>query len=193
MIPASMVSSPVAVIRTRKLLLPLFTVPPITCSPGPFFTGLDSPVNMDSLSSLSPSKISPSAGTFAPGRISTISPGRSAARGTSSTVPSSRTRSAVAGNNFTNSSNARDACRTLRISIQCPNSMTSINVTSSQKKLPASGRKSAARLYTNATLIASEMRVIMPGRRWRTSGRAICKKGTPPYKKIIVAKIGDTH
>ena len=38
----------------------------------------------------------------------------------------------VSGNNFANSSKEPEACRTLRISIQCPRSMTSIKVTSSQ-------------------------------------------------------------
>ena len=38
--------------------------------------------------------------------------------------------------------------------------------------------------------MASEMSVIMPGWRLRSSGTAICRKGTPPYRKTTTAKTG---
>ncbi len=135
--PASAVSSPVAVTRTRRLPSPLI-VPPMTSAPGSLPTGFDSPVSMASFTSERPSSTTPSAGTLAPGRTSTRSPGRSSSTGTSSMVPSSRTRSAMSGISFASSFNAPDACRTLRISIQWPSSMMSISVAISQKK-PVSG------------------------------------------------------
>ena len=44
---------------------------------------------------------------------------------------------------------------------------------------------SVSRLYT---VMASEISSIMPGLRLRTSGTAICRKGSPPYRKITTAK-----
>ncbi len=148
MIPASVVSSPVALIRTRRLPSP-FTLPPITSSPGSFETGVDSPVIIDSLTFESPASTTPSAGTLAPGRTSTRSPSSSSVAGTSSISPgcsrssarspSSTIRSAVSGMSFASSSSALEARRTLRISIQWPSSMTSMSVTSSQKNADSVG------------------------------------------------------
>ena len=74
--PASAVSSPTAVTRTR-IAESVATVPAVTLSPSPLATGFDSPVIIDSSSSARPATISPSAGTRAPGRTSTTSPTRS--------------------------------------------------------------------------------------------------------------------
>ena len=51
--PESAVCSPIAVTRTRRLP-PLATVPAITVAPGPFGTGFDSPVIIDSSTSAAP-------------------------------------------------------------------------------------------------------------------------------------------
>src|SRR3546814_1248321 len=53
----------VAVYRKLPLLL---MVAPITASPGPFLTGIDSPVNIDSSTWELPSMISPSTGILSP-------------------------------------------------------------------------------------------------------------------------------
>jgi hypothetical protein len=42
-------------------------------------------------------------------------------------------------------------------------------------------------------VIASEIKVIMPGSRLRTSGTAIERKGTPPTKKTSSDRPGATH
>ena len=59
-------------------------------SPALLATGSDSPVSMASLTAVSPSTTSPSAGTFSPGLTRTRSPGSSSSRGTSITAPSAR-------------------------------------------------------------------------------------------------------
>ncbi len=41
-----------------------------------------------------------------------------------------------------------------------------------------------------ATEIASEMSVIIPGLRFCSSGRAICRKGSPPYRNMRTEKNG---
>ena len=83
--PASAVSSPTASTRTR-MAESVDTVPATTRSPTSLATGLDSPVIIDSSSSAEPSTISPSAGTRAPERTSTTSPGRRSSIATDSTV-----------------------------------------------------------------------------------------------------------
>ena len=118
MIPASAVCSPVAVTRTRRLPSPLI-VPAMTFAPNSFFTGRDSPVIIDSLTSDSPRyPTAPLAGTLAPGRISTTSPSRNWLAGTSSVDPSGCSRSAVSGISLASASTRPEACRTLRISSQ---------------------------------------------------------------------------
>jgi len=104
----------------------------MTPSPGRFSTGFDSPVSIASLTLVAPSITTPSTGTFSPGRTRTRSPGVSRSTGTSS-VPPSLTRCASDGMTLTSSSSALDAPRTERISTQCPRSMISIKVASSQK------------------------------------------------------------
>ena len=37
------------------------------------------------------------------------------------------------------------------------------------------------------------MSVIIPGWRLRSSGTAICRKGTPPYRKTTTEKTGSIH
>src|SRR5213593_4269458 len=79
MMPASAVLSPIRVISTRSEPDP-FTVPAITVAPTGFGTGRDSPVIIDSFTSLEPSRTTPSAGMPAPGRTSTRSPSESGNR-----------------------------------------------------------------------------------------------------------------
>ncbi len=109
--------------------------PPTTSSLSPLSTGRASPVSSDSFSALSPSTIAPSAGTFSPGLMRMRSPGRSSATTTSLVEPSSAMRWASSGMSAASSSSARDAPMTERISIQCPSSMMSMSVASSQKKV----------------------------------------------------------
>ena len=61
--PESLVFSPVPVTSTRRDPSPLI-VAAITSSPSRFITGLDSPVIIASLMSLSPLRTTPSAGTL---------------------------------------------------------------------------------------------------------------------------------
>ena len=55
-------------------MLPELTVPPLTSSPGPFFTGLDSPVKLLSSTVDVPSAITPSHGILSPLFTATIAP-----------------------------------------------------------------------------------------------------------------------
>ena len=73
------------------------TVPPMTRSPGPFSTGIGSPVIIDSSTALVPSSTTPSTGTFSPGRTRSRSPTWTSSSGTSSSRPSARSRRAVFG------------------------------------------------------------------------------------------------
>ena len=52
-----------------------FTVPAHTVAPGPFSSGMDSPVTMDWSSVVVPSTILPSSGTRSPGAMRTCAPG----------------------------------------------------------------------------------------------------------------------
>ena len=75
--PASAVSSPVAVTSTRRPES-VATVPAVTRSPAVRGTVRDSPVTIDSSISARPSTMTPSAGTLPPGRTTTTSPSRRA-------------------------------------------------------------------------------------------------------------------
>ena len=163
MIPARAVCSPVPVTSTR--IDPVaFTVPAITLSPGFLSTGRDSPVIIASFTALLPSRTTPSAGMLAPGRTRTVSPCLSSLTGTSS-IFSPVTRVAVSGTSFANSPSAPCACMIDRISIQWPRIMMVMSVASShQRSIPGTPRVTAT-LNVNATVMASEMSVIIPGRR----------------------------
>ena len=93
---ASSVSRPVRSARITKLPV-VFCVAPVTRAPGPFSTGIGSPVIVDSSTLLRPSSTTPSAGTFSPGRTRSRSPGTTAASGTSASEPSAARRRAVFG------------------------------------------------------------------------------------------------
>ena len=104
MMPASAVFSPVPVTSTRREPEP-FTVPAMTWASRVLATGRDSPVIIDSLTSLVPSRTVPSAGMLAPGRTSIRSPTRKSEAGTSSgRSPTSRV--AVSGMSLASSFSA---------------------------------------------------------------------------------------
>ena len=93
---ARSVSRPTFSARMTKPPVPL-RVAPVTRAPGPFSTGIGSPVTIDSSTALVPSRTTPSTGTFSPGRTRRRSPGRTSSRGTSASLPSSASRRAVFG------------------------------------------------------------------------------------------------
>ena len=86
-------SLPTLVARNRKAPV-LLMVAPITVSPGPLVTGIDSPVTMDSSTDDRPLTTSPSTGTFSPGPTATMSPAMTSSTGMSASTPS-RTMRAV--------------------------------------------------------------------------------------------------
>ena len=178
MIPDRAVCSPTAVTRTRRLP-PAATVPATTCSPGCLATGRDSPVIIDSSTSAAPSVTVPSAGTRVPGRTRTTSPTASDASGTTS-VPVNVTRSAASGSSWASAESAPCACMIERISIQCPRLMTVMRVESSHQTSTSKMPSVAAHDAAKATTIASEMSVIIPGCRFRSSSRAPFRNTRPP-------------
>ena len=180
--PASAVLSPVAVTSMRSAPAPLI-VPAMTLAPTLFSTGRDSPVIIDSLISLCPSRTTPSAGTLSPGRTSSRSPSRSAAAGTSSVAPLDMTRVAMSGSSLASSFKAPCAWPIERISNQCPSSMiVTSDASSSHSGMPGKPNVTAT-LNPNATVMASEISVIMPGVRSRSSRAAPCRNTQPPYRK----------
>ena len=66
----------------------------------------------------------------------------------------------------------------------------STRVTSSQKKSSPTSHTNVAIENTKATVIANEIKVIIPGLRWASSERAMERNGKPPYTKMNVAKNG---
>ncbi len=88
---ASMVSVPTLVARMVKAPVVLM-VAPMTTSPSPLSTGTDSPVTIDSSSVERPRTMTPSTGTFSPGRTTISSPGTTSSTGISVSVPPFSTR-----------------------------------------------------------------------------------------------------
>ena len=191
--PASVVSSPVAVISTRSPES-VATVPAVTWSPLPRVTVRDSPVTIDSSMDARPSTIRPSAGTLPPGRTITMSPTRRSTGETTTTCPSS-TRSASSGRSAASESRAEVVCASDRISIQCPSSMITMRSASSHQKSSSWCRtpRLAPHDARNATVIASPMSSIMPGLRERISLTAPVRKGLPPHTYITVPSTGETQ
>ena len=81
-------SSPTDVARTRRAPV-RFREPPVTASPTPRDTGMDSPVSMDSSIDVVPRTISPSTAMRSPGRTTTTFPDFTASIGTSTVLPPS--------------------------------------------------------------------------------------------------------
>jgi hypothetical protein len=179
MMPESLVSSPVPVTSTRSDPSP-FMVPAMTSSPSSLRTGRDSPVIIASLTSLRPLRMRPSTGTLSPGRTSTTSPSRSSSTVTSSSPPSVM-RVAVSGSSLASSWRAPWAWEMERISIQCPSSMMVTRVASSHQSASAWMSSSCTtQEKTKATVMAREMRVIIPGSRSFSSRAAPWRKTQPP-------------
>jgi hypothetical protein len=121
-----------------------------------------------------------------------MSAARKLETGTSS-VRSPTTRKAVSGRSFANSFSAPCACAIERISIQWPRSMIVTSVdNSSHSGMPGYPSATAA-LKRNATEMARAMRVIIPGRRSRSSRIAPWTNTKPPYRKTAVPKTGEIH
>ncbi len=117
-----------------------------------------------------------------PGRTSTTSPTVSSAGGTFSTV-SPRTTSAVSGSSAARESSAFVVCASERISSQWPSSMITTSSASSHQNSREwfSTPRVAPQLARNATVIASPISSIIPGRRARSSPSAPVRNGDPPH------------
>ena len=115
---ASTLSAPTVVARYWKAPRPL-TVPPTTASPGPFITGIDSPVSIDSSTSLAPLAMIPSTGTRSPGRTTTSSPGSTSSMSMSDSAPPRTTR-AVLGRRLASARSAEAVLRLARDSKALP-------------------------------------------------------------------------
>ena len=189
--PASVVSSPMAVTSTRSPES-VATVPAVTASPIPRATGLDSPVIIDSSTSARPSTMRPSAGTLPPGRTTTTSP-TTRSDGATVTIRSPSTRSASSGRRAASESSADVVWASERISSQCPRSMMTIRRASSHQNSNSWWRspRLAPHEATNATVIASPIKSIMPGVRARSSPSAPVRKGRPPQKYITLPSSGE--
>ena len=189
--PARAVSSPTAVISTRRPES-VATVPATTVSPSPRRTGFDSPVIIDSSMLAEPARIRPSAGTRPPGRTTTRSPSRRSVGATSS-VSSPTTRSAWSGSSAASESSAEVVWARDRISIQWPSSMITISSASSHQK--SSSWSSTPRLAPQearkATVMARPMSSIIPGCRRRTSSTAPVRNGRPPHTYMTVPSSGE--
>src|SRR5690606_431219 len=94
MIWAKAVSLPTRVARNRKVPCRLM-VAPTTSPPGPFATGMLSPVIMDSSTVERPSSTTPSTGIRSPGRTTMMSPTCTWAMGTSTSTPPWTTRAVL--------------------------------------------------------------------------------------------------
>ena len=91
MIWARAVSSPT--LMARKVKAPvLLTEAPVTVSPGPFSTGIDSPVRALSSTAVAPDSTTPSTGMEAPGLTAIRSPICTSSTGISRSSPSRMTR-----------------------------------------------------------------------------------------------------
>ena len=119
----------------------------MTLPPAFRVTGVDSPVSMASLTELSPSTTTPSAGIFSPGLIRTLSSTASSPRGTSFTLPSGMSLCASEGMSLASASKAFEAPITDFISIQGPSSMRATRVASAQKNTLPARPNTTALLY----------------------------------------------
>ena len=101
---ASWVSAPTRVARTTSRP-PTLTVAPVTASPGPTSTGVDSPVSNEASTADVPATTSPSVATFSPGRTTNSWPTSSRSTGSRDSTPSRSTATSRAPS----SSSARSA------------------------------------------------------------------------------------
>ena len=131
MMPASTVSTPVAVTCTMTRPSPL-SVPPVTLSRSVLLTGSGSPVSMDSSTWVWPSLTRPSTAKRSPGRTASSSPTSTSSIGTS-TSPSSPSKCAVSGRKACNARMAEVVWRLARASSHLP-SNTSVITTAEASK-----------------------------------------------------------
>ena len=92
---ASSVPDPTWVAQTTSRPL-MFTVAPVTGSPGPTSAGIDSPVTSDVSMAELPSTTTPSVAIFSPGRTTNRSPAASSSTGTRCSAPSRSTATVLA-------------------------------------------------------------------------------------------------
>ncbi len=92
---ASRVPDPTWVARTTSRPL-MFTVAPVTGSPGPTSAGIDSPVTSEASTAELPSSTTPSVAIFSPGRTTNRSPVASSSTATRCSVPSRSTATVLA-------------------------------------------------------------------------------------------------
>ena len=111
---ASAVRLPTAV-ASMSIAPSTLRVPPMTRSPGPFSTGSDSPVTIDSSTDARPARTLPSTGIASPGLTRSRSPTATSARGTSRSTPS-RTRRAIRGARSSSWRTAADVLLRARVS-----------------------------------------------------------------------------
>ena len=109
------------------------SVPAITFAPASLVTGMDSPVTSDSSSEERPSRMTPSTGTFSPGRTRKRSPTWSASISTSCSAPSASTRRAVFGASCSSALIAPDVASRARSSSTWPSSTSTVMTAAASK------------------------------------------------------------
>ena len=92
---ASRVSAPTRLARTTSRPL-MFSVAPVTSSPGPTSAGVASPVTSEASTADRPSVTTPSVAIFSPGRTTNDSPACSVSTGTRCSLPSRSTATVLA-------------------------------------------------------------------------------------------------
>ena len=131
MMRASVVSAPMAVVRTVSRPSPLMA-PPVTASPSPFATGRLSPVTSDSSTWLRPSTMWPSTAMRSPGRTRTRSATASCSTGSSVSTPCRSTR-AVVGRSAFSARRASAVWRLARVSSHLPSSTSVMTAAEASK------------------------------------------------------------
>ena len=134
-------------------------VPPITRSPTPLVTGIDSPVSMLSSTALLPTRISPSTGIRSPGRTITVSPASTDSNGRSRSASSRSTR-AVLGCRCTSERSADEVRCLARASNMLPVRINAMISTTASKY--TSGATPRLIKKSGATVATSEYRKAAP-------------------------------
>ena len=148
-IRASTASRPTRSVRTRSRPERLI-VPPMTPSPGPFSTGMLSPVTIDSSTALRPDSTAPSTGIRSPGRTTARSPGTTSSARISTSSPSRRIR-AVRGARSMSARSAFDVVPRARASSAWPRTTRVMTTAAASKNgwaAPAGKSPGAARTAT---------------------------------------------
>ena len=131
MMRESMLLAPRLSAITSSRPLPLMA-PPMTRCPTPLSTGKLSPVSRDSSTWLIPSTTTPSTGMRSPGRITTLSPTTSSARGRVTICPA-RTTLAISGRRACKAAMALRVWRLARSSSHLPSNTRVITVAEASK------------------------------------------------------------